>query len=146
MDAKRQNVFSTAEGIVMVNLLRVFDPTVVSILLVPVCLVIAAWALRVACSFSSVEPPEFIQSTLTVILIGVANVVVNFFMHVTQASPGIGTHLVVPLLATATMIAVTVKTGPLSALITTVSFASICSGVYYSLSVLNAAMLAKLLA
>jgi len=130
----------------MVYLQRAFDPVVVTLLLVPVCIAIAAWALRVACSFASVKPPEFLQSALTVILICVTNVVVSYFLHLTQASPGIGTHLVIPVLATATMIALTVKTEPLSALITTISFASICGGVYYSLSIINAAMVAKLFA
>jgi len=130
----------------MAYLLSVFDPTVATFILIPICIAIAAWALRVACSFSSVDPPEFLQSTLTVILICITNVVVSYFMHLAQASPGIGTHLVVPVLATATMIALTVKTGPLSALITTISFASICGGVYYSLAVINAAWFVKLLA
>jgi len=139
-------IFLPARGMVMMYFFRVFDPTIVAILLVPICLAIAAWALRLACSFSSVEPPEFLQSAFTVVLICVANVAVSFFMHFTQAAPGIGTHLVVPLLVTAAMIAIVVRTGPLSALITTVSFGSICGSVYYSLAALNAAMLAKLIA
>ncbi len=139
-------IFLPARGMVMMYFFRVFDPAIVAILLVPICLAIAAWALRLACSFSSVEPPEFLQSAFTVVLICVANVAVSFFMHFTQAAPGIGTHLVVPLLVTAAMIAIVVRTGPLSALITTVSFGSICGGVYYSLAALNAAMLAKLIA
>jgi len=140
------NTFSVCKGSIMVYLLRVLDPTVVTILLVPVCIAIAALALRVACSFAAVNPPEFLQSALTVILIGVANAALSFFLHVTQASPGIGTHLVAPLLTTAAAIALTVKTEPLSAIITTISFVLICGGVFYSLAVINAAMVAKLLA
>jgi len=136
------NGFSTRKGTVMVYLQSVLDSSVATFVLIPICIAIAAWALRMACSFSSVDPPEFLQSTL----ICIANVVVSYFMHLTQASPGIGTHLVIPVLTTATMIALTIKTGPLSALITTISFASICGGVYYSLSVLNAVWVAKLLA
>ena len=130
----------------MMYFLRVIDPTVVAIILVPILLAIAAWALRISCSFSAVDPPEFLQSAFTVVLICVANIAVSFFLHYTEAAPGIGTRLLIPLLVTAAMIAVAVRTGPLSALITTVSFASICGGVYYSLEVINAAMLARLIA
>ena len=126
-------------------LLREVNPVVLTLLLIPFLVAIAAWALRVACSFSSVKPPGFIQSVLTVILICIANAVLVFFLRYTHASPGLWSHLVAPLLTTATMIALTVRTGPLAAVITTVSFASICGGVFYSLAVINDSMLGKIL-
>lgn len=141
-----QTGITSAEEIVLVYLLREVNPLVLALLLVPFLVAIAAWALRMACSFSSVKPPGFIQSTLTVLLICVANVALVFFLRYTHASPGLWSHLVAPLLTTATMIALTVRTGPLAAVITTVSFASICGGAFYSLAVLNDAVLGKILA
>ena len=129
----------------MEYLLRDLDPTLLLVIFLPVAISIAAWALRLACSFSSVEPPDFYQAILTVITVGITNVVLAYFMEVTQVTPGLGRLLITPLIATATIIALTIRTTPLSAVITTISFASICGGFYYSLTLINEVVVADIL-
>ncbi len=117
----------------MVDLLRDLEPILVSLILLSICTIFAAWALRMACLFSSVKSPNFYHAILTILVICIANVTLNFFLQVTQVPPGPGKHLIAPFVATATMIALTIQTGPFSAILVTVSFASICSATYYFL-------------
>lgn len=130
----------------MAYLLQGIDPLVAAVFLVPAFVSLAALVLRLACSFSAVNPPDFFPAVLTVILIGVANMALNFFLEVTEATPGLGSHLLAPLLVTSITIALTVRTGPLSAVITAITFVSVCGGAYYSLSVIGDFMLSRMFA
>ena len=120
----------------MAYLLRDLDPAFALAILIPAGLLIAAWALQMACSFSSVEPPEFFQAVLSVIVICIANVVLHFFLQVTQVPPGLESYLLAPLLTTMVIIALSVQTGPFSALLVTVVHLFICGATFYSLTLL----------
>ena len=121
----------------MAGLLRDVDPTIVYAVAIPLGIAIGAWALRMACSFCTVATPDFWQASLTFILICVANVVLRFWLRVTDSTPGVGTQFFAPLVTTAFVVAISLPTGPFTALVVSVVQGLICGMVYIGLLVLT---------
>lgn len=99
--------------------------------LVPLAVAVTAWALRMSCGFCSVEPPEFWHAVVTVVIIAVTNVVLRFFLQVTGSAEGMGPQYFAPAIATATVIALSLPTGPFTALTITVVQVVLCGTIYY---------------
>jgi hypothetical protein len=101
--------------------------------LVPLSVAAAAWALRMACGFCSVEPPEFWHAVITVVIIAVTNVVLRFFLQVTDSAEGMAPEYLAPAVATASVIALSLPASPFSALTITVVQGVLCATMYYCL-------------
>ena len=118
-----------------------FDPALVFLVIVPIGLAIAAWALQMACAISAVDPPDYWQSLLCVVLAAVANVVLRFWVNISVPDPGLGYQLLLPLGMTAGIVAVMVRVGPISAVMVTVCEGAICAGIYIGASMASSALM-----
>jgi hypothetical protein len=134
------NVIHTlSRRISVAELFERVDPTLV--LLVATLLgMAAAWALQMACAVAAVEPPDYWQSLLCVFLIVVSNVLLRFWVNTSVANPDLGTTVVWPLAMTAGIIAVMVRTGPLSAMVVTACEGIFCAGLYIGFSMAGSAL------
>ncbi len=128
----------------MAELLAKYDPVLVFLVLLPTALLLAAWALRMACDFSAVEPPDFWQSLLCVFLVIVSNVLLRFWVSISVADPGLGSQFLWPLVMSATIVAVMVRTGPFSALMVTLCEGAFCVVLFTGFSMLSSALLTVL--
>ena len=128
----------------MTELLSRFDATLVFLVFLPTALFLAAWALQMACAFAAVEPPDYWQSLLCVFLVVVANILLRFWINVWVVDPGFGCHVIWPVALTAAIIAVMVRTGPVSALIVTICEGGICVVLLVGFSMLSSAISAML--
>jgi len=117
-----------------------FDPTLVFLVFLPAALFIAAWALQMACGFAAVEPPDYWQSLLCVFLVVVANILLRFWVNISIPDPGFWCHVGWPLVITAGIIAVMVRTGPFSALMVTACEGVICAVLVVGFSMLSSAI------
>jgi hypothetical protein len=122
------------------ELLERFDPTLVLLVATVVGMAAAAWLLRMACIVAAVEPPDYWQSLLCVFLVVVANVMLRYWVNTTVVDPGLGTQLIGPLVLTAGIVAVMVRTGPLSAVLVTVCEGFFCAGLYLGVSMAGTAL------
>lgn len=113
------------------------DPTLVLCLFVPAAMIFAAWSLQIACAIASVDPPDFWQSLLCTFLVVVANIVLRFWVNTSVSAPGLGTSLLAPIVLTIAIVAILVRTGPLSALVVTTCQGLIFTALYLGLSMLN---------
>ncbi len=129
----------------MAQSLRDLDPTFVLIVLVPLAAATAAWALRVACSVCSVESPDFWHSVLAVVIICVANIVLRFWLKVSHVPTGIGPQVVAPLVTTALVIAMSVRTGPLSACKVTFVHGMLCGLIYCMVTAMGKVLIAGMI-
>lgn len=116
------------------------DPALVFLVLVPVGLAIAAWALQMACAVAAVDPPDYWQSMLCMVLITVANVLLRYWVNISVRDPGLGYQLLIPLGMTAAIIAVMVRVGPVSAVVVTLCQGAICAGLYLGASMASSAL------
>lgn len=121
----------------MVYLLENINPNFLLIILAPSVVAIMALALRMACVFAAVQPPDFYQAVLSVILIIIANVVLQYFLHVTQSPSGLGSQLLAPLFVTTLLIAISLPASPFSALVVAVSHLGICIVAYQCLMLIS---------
>lgn len=121
-----------------------FDPALLFLVIVPLGFAVAAWALQMACAISAVDPPDYWQSLLCVVLVAVANVLLRFWVNISVPDPGLGYHLLIPLGMTAAIVAVMVRVGPLSAVVVTVCQGAICAGIYIGMSMASSALTAAL--
>lgn len=121
----------------MLQFISGLDPTLVLCLFVPAAMIFAAWSLQIACSIAAVEPPDFWQSLLCTFLVVVANILLRFWVNTSVAAPGLGTNLLAPIVLTIAIVAVLVRTGPLSALVVTTCQGLIFAVLYYGLTTLN---------
>jgi hypothetical protein len=106
--------------------------------LVPLAVAVAAWALQMACGFCSVEPPEFWHAVITVVIIAVTNVVLRFFLQMTDSAHGMAPQYLLPGVATACVICICLPTGPFSAATITIVQVVLCALVYYAMQWLAA--------
>jgi hypothetical protein len=106
--------------------------------LVPLAVAVAAWALQMACGFCSVEPPEFWHAVIVVVIIAVTNVVLRFFLQMTDSAYGMAPQYFLPAVATAAVICLSLPTGPFSAATITIVQVVLCALVYYALKWLAA--------
>jgi hypothetical protein len=128
----------------MAQMVNQLDPALVFLVLLPLGLAIAAWALQMACAVSDVEPPDYWQSLLCIVLIVVANVVLRFWVNISVPHPGLGYHVLWPLGMTSAIVAVMVRTGPMSAIVVTVCEGALCAGLYLGFSMAGSAVLTVL--
>jgi hypothetical protein len=120
------------------------DPVLLFLVIVPLGLAVAAWALQMACAVSAVDPPDYWQSLLCVVLAVVANVILRFWVNISVPDPGLGYHLLVPLGMTTAIVAVMVRVGPISAVVVTMCEGAICTGIYLGVSMVSSALVATL--
>jgi hypothetical protein len=120
------------------------DPALLFLVVVPVGLAVAAWALQMACAVSAVDPPDYWQSLLCVVLAVVANVILRFWVNISVPDPGLGYHLLLPLGMTTAIVAVMARVGPISAVVVTVCEGAICAGIYIGVSMASSALIAAL--
>lgn len=124
----------------MTELFERVDPTLVLLIATVAGMATAAWLLQMACSVAAVEPPDYWQSLLCVFLVVVSNVLLRFWVNTTVADPGLGSQLVWPLVLTAGIVAVMVRTGPLSAMVVTACEGIFCAGLYLGVSMAGSAL------
>jgi hypothetical protein len=129
----------------MAQLLSNLDPTFVVVVLLPLAAAIAGWALRVACSVCSVEPPDFWHSVLAVMIICVANIVLRFWLRVIQAPIDFGTQFVAPVIVTGLVVSMSIRTGPLSAFKVTFVHGILCGLIYCAALVMSKVLVASIL-
>ena len=110
--------------------LESIDPLVVLAVVTPLILAIGAWSLRMACSICAVEPPTFWHALLTLLILLIANVVLRFFLHVTQTPATLGTQYVAPVVTNAVVIAVSLPSGPIAAIIIAIVHAIMTAVIY----------------
>jgi uncharacterized membrane protein YwzB len=120
------------------------DPAFVFLVVVPVGVAVAAWALQMACKVAAVDPPDYWQSMLCIVLVAVANVVLRYWVNVSVPDPGLGYRMLLPLGMTAAIVAVMVRVGPVSAVVVTVCEGAICAGIYIGASMAGSALVAAL--
>ncbi len=128
----------------MVSFFNHLDPAFLFLVVVPVGLAIAAWTLQMACSIAAVDPPDYWQSMLCVVLIAVANVILRYWINVSVPDPDLGYRVILPLGMTAAIVAVMVRVGPVSAVVVTVCEGAICAGIYIGVSMASSALIATL--
>jgi hypothetical protein len=120
------------------------DPAVLFLVVVPVGLAVAAWTLQMACAIAAVDPPDYWQSMLCIVLVAVANVILRYWINVSVPDPALGYRVILPLGMTAAIVAVMVRVGPLSAVVVTVCEGAICAGIYIGVSMASSALVATL--
>lgn len=128
----------------MAQLLSNLDPTFVVVVLLPLAAVIGGWALRVACSVCSVEPPDFWHAVLAVVIICVANIVLRFWLRVIQAPIDFSTQFVAPVVVTGLVISMSVRTGPWSACKVTFVHGILCALLYCAALVMGKVLIASI--
>ena len=122
------------------QLLRFFDPIFVWTVLLPMGVILAAWGLQFACSFCSVDPPDFWQALLAVIVICIANVVMRFWLQVNQNTVEIETQFVASLLTTAVVLTLSLQTNPLAATVVSVVHFMFYSAFYLAVTLVGSAV------
>jgi hypothetical protein len=101
--------------------------------LVPLGIASAAWAFQLACGFCSVEPPEFAHAVTTVVIIAVANAILRLVLQNAGYGDGIGPQYMAPLLMTASVISLSLPTGPFVAATITAVELVLCAMIYFGL-------------
>ena len=99
----------------MAQLIQGLDPTLVFLILLPAAALIAAWALRVSCNICDVEPPDYLHCLLAVIIVGVANVVLRFWLRINDGPLSFEVQVLAPLATTVLVLSMSIRTGPINA-------------------------------
>jgi len=123
------------------NLLRSLDPLFLGTILLPLGLVGAAWSLRMACAICAVRVPDFVPAATVVVVCIAVNLASRMFLHHNDWSLGLGSQLLLMLLATALIIAMSVRTSVFSALAVTITQVFLCGLMYFGLNEVGQAML-----
>ena len=105
--------------------------------LVPLGLAAAAWAFQMACGFCSLDPPEFPHAITTVVIVAVANAILRLVLQTSGLGEGIGPEYVAPALTTTAIIALSLPTGPFTALTITAVQVVLCAVMYFGLAWLH---------
>ena len=122
----------------MVSQLYNLDAPLFWAVLILIGIVVAAWSLRIACRICSVDPPDFLPAVVAMIVVCVANALWNYYLQISHIHPSLCTHLVVPLILTVVLLAMSLSTGLGSALMK----AFICGAFYLALTILDGLVLA----
>ena len=118
---------------VVEELLRDLDTAWMLVVVAPTLLVTGAWTLQLASGFCATKTPEFWHAVLTVIAAGVANVALRLILMalgVTQPAP---IQAMSAVLITSIVVALSLPTGPISALTITVVQAVFCVLLYLAI-------------
>jgi hypothetical protein len=106
---------------------------------------IAGWALQIACSICSVEPPDFWHSVLAVVIICISNIVLRFWIRDSEVPADFGTEIFAPAITTALVIAMSIRTGPLAAFKVTFVHGVLCGLIYCVATVMGKVLIAGVL-
>ena len=134
-----------AEELPMAQLLPELDGTLLLALCLPLGALIAGWALQMACNICSVEPPDYWHSVLAVVIIGIANVVLRFWLRVAEAPVDYTTQLLAPVATTGLVIAMSIRTGPFAAFKVTFVHCVLCGLIYCVASVMGKVLIAGII-
>ncbi len=126
----------------MAQLLPELDPTLMLVVLLPLGALVAGWALQMACTICSVDPPDFWHSVLAVVIICISNVVLRFWLQVSEVPADFGTQLFAPAITTGLVIAMSIRAGPLGAFKVTFVHGVLCGLIYCVASVMGKALIA----
>ena len=113
------------------------DEILMLALAIPMAVVAAAVALRLACLCSSVEPPSFWQAVSCIVVVGVINILFQVCVGAAGIPTGVMNQIVAPIVLSAVGIAICFQTGFCSALLITGFQALICSAGYVGFLVLG---------
>lgn len=130
----------------MVSFLHGLDPILYWAVVAPIGIAVAAWALRMACEICSVEPPDFWQAVVTVMVVCIGNALLRYFLQAAHAPFGLGTQLVAPLLTTVVILSLSLSTGPVSAMMITMVQVSICGAIYMAFTMIDGLIMVTLVA
>jgi len=137
----KSTVFTACGETVVTQLLREIDPLLMFLVGWPLAIAGAAWALRMASSFCGVDPPEFWMASITILLIVTANVGIRYWVQVAHIQPTLWSQVMLPLAAAASIIAISLRTGFVSALMITMVEGLIVCMLYIGLMTAGSAML-----
>ena len=129
----------------MAQLLHDLDPIFVLVVLLPLGALAAGWALQVACSICSVHPPDFWHSVLAVVIICVSNILLRFWLRVSQVPADLGTQILAPAVITALVIAMSIRSGPFAAFKVTFVHGALCGLIYCVATVMGKVLIAGVL-
>ena len=115
-------------------MLRELDPFWVLVVGLPITLAVAAWALQIACGFCTVDPPKFWHAVMIVFVGGSANIALRYFLPLMGVAQGFATETAAGALSAALVIAVSLPTGPFTALTILVVQGALCGIIYTELA------------
>ncbi len=118
----------------MESLFRTLDPLAAAAILLPVCLCGAAYALRMACAICAERVPEFAPAAAIVVMCVVVNFALRMLLHHQGLALGITSQLLLVLLATATIISISVRTSIAAALAVTITQVFLCGVMAFGLN------------
>ena len=124
----------------MENLLRSLDPLLIGTIVLPLGLIGAAWALRMACAICSVRAPDFVPAASVVVVSLVANFGLRIILNHNNLALGLGSQLLLVLLTSAVIISISVRTTIASALAVTITQVFLCGLMAFGLNEVGQAM------
>ncbi|MEM8944737.1 MAG: hypothetical protein AAGD11_06090 [Planctomycetota bacterium] len=125
----------------MEKLLHELDPLVVSTVVMPVALLAAAWALRMACAVCSVKVPDLMTAAAVVVVIMAANFGLRLGLGYHEMSLNLGSQLLLVLLISALVVSFSVRTSIASALAVTITQVFLCGALYVGVTEFGRALL-----
>lgn len=125
----------------MEHLLQSWDPLTIAVILFPLGLIGAAFALRMACAICSEKVPDFVPAAIVVVVALTANLVLRIALNHNDMTLGTGSQLLLTLLTSALIISFSVRTSIASALAITVTQVFLCGIMYLGISEVSHAML-----
>lgn len=124
----------------MENTLRSLDPLLIGTIILPLGLIGAAWALRMACAICSVRVPDLIPAASVVVVSMVANFGLRMILNHNHLALGLGSQLLLILLTSALIISFSVRTTIASALAVTITQVFLCGLMAFGLNEATQAM------
>ncbi len=121
----------------LVSQLYQLEPTFFSAIAVVLGLLLAGRALTLACSICSIRPPSYWQAINALIVIGAANVCWYYGYDLYHTQVGLITHLLVPMLITVVLLAISLSTDLCSALLVASVQVCLCGLMYLFLNLLG---------
>ena len=118
----------------MEHLLRGLDPFVVVLIVFPLALFGASWALQMACSICSARVPDPGPAAATVIVCIVANLGIRMTLNANDLSLGLGSQILLALLTSSLILSFSIRTSISSALAITVTQVFLSGVMYYGLN------------
>jgi len=110
----------------VVNLLGSLSPLLIGTILLPLGVIAAAWSLRMACAICAVRVPDFLPAAAVVVVSVASNLALRMLLNHNNLSLGLGSQLLLVLLATSLIIAISVRTNITSALAVTITQVFLC--------------------
>lgn len=118
----------------MESLLRHCDPIVVGTILLPLAVTAAAWSLRMACAICAVRVLDFFPAAAVVVVSILANFGLRILFQSNDLPLELTTQLLVMLLTTAVIVAISVQTTVFSAVAVTITQVFLCGLMYFGVS------------